>query len=252
VIAGLAALTLSESARAAQPTGLIELRRCALLPKDDYQRIDTLTRQLVAARSELGGQLIGSFYTQYDYSFEGPMDEFSWLWAFPDAAARQRTFTALATAPEWRRFRNAAGAMMRDRGDGLLLRPQGGGWRAPAQPERRLYTVMIHDLDGVDPQAFSDYFEAVLKPRFGRYSRVVPFGAALSETPSAAVPGFGLRPGSVFAWFAQWTDPADETALSGLSPQNVWTDGAPAALLPALKRKPEHLLMFPVDSSPTG
>ncbi len=251
LIAGLVASTLPFRTLAATPPGLIELRRCKLPEGAAYDDIDRLTRQLGEAFAELGAQLLGGFYCEFVYSLDGPLDEFVWLLGYPNLAPRSRALDALATEPRWKLLRNSVDALMRDEANGLLLRPRRGGWSVPEQPSRRLYTAMIHDLHGVDQAEFADYFQSTLVPRLER-GGIRPFATCLSEAAPADVPGFALRADRVFVWFAQWRDPADETMLSLTWRDSEWRDGAPRSLLPALERKPEHLLLFPLESSPTG
>jgi quinol monooxygenase YgiN len=99
---------------------VVELRQYTLRPGQRDVLIELFDRALAEGQEVVGIRLIGWFRDLDD------PNNFVWLRAFPDMAARARALEAFYGGPVWAEHRNEANATMIDSGNVLLLRPAGG------------------------------------------------------------------------------------------------------------------------------
>lgn len=227
---------------------ILELRQYTLYGGRRDELIELFEREFIEPQNALGAHVIGTFRDLDD------PDRFVWIRGFFDVSARKTALETFYTGAVWRAHRDAANATMLDSDNVLLLTPLTPGIAAAGAVRAEtsgLFRVSIHQLAGVDPEAFRSFFRDRLAPQVAANGGEM-YAELASATSPNNFPRLPVREGeSVFVWLARFPDPEAERGfarrLHGLS---GWRDGAPEPLLPALMRKPEVLRLSPTARSP--
>lgn len=227
---------------------IVELRQYTLHGGRRDELIELFEREFIEPQDALGAHVLGTFRDLDD------PDRFVWIRGFSDLETRKTALEAFYTGPVWRAHRDAANATMLDSDNVLLLDPlaRGGALAGSGRAEPPGFIrVLIHQLAGVDPNAFQAFFRDRLAPHVAASGGEVVTELASSTSPNS-FPRLPVREGeSVFVWLARFPDARAEHACSqALSALSGWRDGAPEPLLPALMRKPEVLRLSPTARSP--
>jgi hypothetical protein len=249
---GVAAAT-GIGAQEAGGTGFVEDRVVELRQYTLHRgRRDTLIalfeQHFIEPQNALGAHVIGTFRDLDD------PDRFVWLRGFQDMPTRQKSLEAFYRGPIWQAHRQAANATMVDSDNVLLLRPaSAAAGFAPllgtAGRSQHVVGARIYYLDTVDPGHFAAFFADSMLPRLAELG-ARPMGQFVTES---AANNFRLpirEHDHVFVWFARWDTVKDEEEFfTRWSQVSGWRDEAPAAMLPALMRKPERLRLAPTVRS---
>jgi NIPSNAP len=115
---------------------VIELRQYTLRPGARDVLFELFDRALAEGQEAVGIRMIGWFRDLDD------PNNFVWLRAFSDMAARAQALEAFYGGPVWAEHRNDANATMIDSDNVLLLRPAGGS--VDALRNRRELVASIH------------------------------------------------------------------------------------------------------------
>jgi hypothetical protein len=115
---------------------IVELRQYALRPGQRDVLIELFDRALAEGQEAVGIRMIGWFRDLDD------PNNFVWLRAFSDMAARAQALGAFYGGPVWAEHRNDANATMIDSDNVLLLRPAGGS--VDALRNRQELVASIH------------------------------------------------------------------------------------------------------------
>jgi hypothetical protein len=228
---------------------VLELRQYTLRRGQRDTLIALFERVFIEPQNAHGAYVLGTFRDVDD------SDRFVWIRGFRDMRARQAALEAFYADPVWVANRHAAGATMLDTDNVLLLRPAAPGQgltvstQQPAGPAG-VFVVTIHYLGAVDSSAFAQSFDQFVMPEFVA-AGVRPLARLVSEEAANNFPRLPIRDERVFAWFGRWNTLAEADAFAvKLASLSGWRDALPAAVLPALMRKPERLRLTPTDRSP--
>jgi hypothetical protein len=231
--------------RSTMTGNLIELRQYTLYGGRRDELITLFEREFIEPQDALGARVLGLFRDLDD------PDRFVWLRGFASMAARLDALTAFYGGPVWQAHRAAANATMVDSDNVLLLRIA-GAWPLPGSAgQDSLVRLAIHYLGGVDPAAFLDFFGRSIAPAIAAAGGSVETVLLTSDEPNT-FPRLPVREAeTALIWLSRFTGPGREAAFSALlSAQSGWRDSVPAAILPALMRKPEVLRLAPTARSP--
>ena len=232
--------------RSTMAGNLIELRQYTLYGGRRDELITLFEREFIEPQDALGARVLGLFR-----DFDDP-DRFVWLRGFAGMAARFDALTAFYGGPVWQAHRAAANATMVDSDNVLLLRIAGGAWPSPrSSGPDSLVRLAIHYLGGVDPAAFLDFFGRSLAPAIAAAGGSVETVLLTNGEPNT-FPRLPVREAEpALIWLSRFAGPGREAAFSTLlAAQSGWRDSVPAAILPALMRKPEVLRLAPTARSP--
>ena len=227
---------------------VLELRQYTLHGGQRDTLIALFEQHFIEPQNALGAHVIGTFRDLDD------SDRFVWLRGFQDMPTRQKSLEAFYGGPSWQAHRQAANATMVDSDNVLLLRAAGAaaGFAAPlgtAGHSQHVIGARIYYLESVDPGQFSAFFAGSILGRLAELG-ARPIGKFITES---AANNFRLpirEHDHVFVWFARWDAVNDEEDFSTRwSRVTGWRDEAPAAVLPALMRKPERLRLAPTARS---
>ena len=227
---------------------VLELRQYTLHGGQRDTLIALFEQQFIEPQNALGAHVVGTFRDLDD------PDRFVWLRGFQDMPTRQKSLEAFYGGPMWQAHRQAANATMVDSDNVLLLRPASAGsgfspLLGAAGHSQHVIGARIYYLDSVDSEQFTVFFTGSMLPRLAELG-ARPIGQFVTE---GAANNFRLpirEHDHVFVWFARWDTTKDEEDFSTRWSQvSGWRDEAPAAMLPALMRKPERLRLAPTVRS---
>ena len=224
---------------------LVELRQYTLYGGRRDELITLFEREFIEPQDALGAHVLGLFRDVDD------PDRFVWLRGFAGMVERFDALTSFYGGAVWQAHRTAANATMVDSDNVLLLRIVGGQWPSPrAEAHGSLVRLAIHYLREVDPAAFLDFFKrslaAVIAAAGGSVETVM-----LSSDQRNTFTRLPVREDeSALVWLARFASRDEEDAFTKrFAAQGGWRDSAPAAILPALMRKPEVLRLAPTARS---
>jgi len=205
---------------------ILELRRYTLHPNRRDDLIELFDREFVETQEAEGMELLGQFRDRSD------PDRFTWIRAFPNMDARQRSLTAFYTGPVWQKHRSAANPMLFDNDNVLLLRPAwpGSGFPTkltrPAQAMKgRMVVISIHYLWKRPDEGFATFFKDRLQPALTRAG--LPVDAALvPEEAKNNFPRLPIREGEkLFVWAVRVDgETAWQAALARLERDPAWPE----------------------------
>ena len=224
---------------------LFELRQYTLYGGRRDELIGLFEREFITPQDAVGAHVLGTFTDLDD------PDRFVWLRGFTDMAARFEALTAFYGGPAWQAHRSAANATMVDSDNVLMLRLGRGAWPAVrTNGQGSLVRLAIHYLGGVDPTAFLAFFEQAMAPSVAAAGGTVET-ILLTSAERNSFTRLPIREAEpALIWLARFEDRAQEEGFAHrLSQQSGWRDAAPAAVLPALMRKPEILRLAPTRGS---
>jgi hypothetical protein len=228
---------------------VVELRQYTLRKGGRETLIRMFEEHFAEPQNAVGAHVIGTFRDLDD------PDRFVWLRGFQDMSIRQRSLEAFYGGPVWQAYKQAANATMIDSDNVLLLRPASTGSGFPATQgtaggSSHIIGARIHYLDTVEPTQFAAYFASSILPRVVQLG-ARPIGQFITESAANNFPRLPIREHDhVYVWFARWNAVKDEEEFSRRwSEASGWRDETPAAMLPALMRKPERLRLSPTDRS---
>lgn len=223
---------------------VVELRQYTLHGGKRDTLIELFEREFVEPQNALGARVLGTFRDLDD------PDRFVWLRGFDSMAARAEALTAFYGGPVWRAHREAANATMVDSDNVLLLRPAGEARTLTPGEGGGVVTACIHYLGATAPALFAETFDAALRPRLADLG-AVPFATFVTESSPNSFPRLPVREGEpVFVWLVRSPDErAADAFQAGFARLSGWRDAVPAAVLPALMRKPERLRLAPTATS---
>ena len=186
---------------------VLELRQYKLVAGQRDAFVRLFEREFVETQEASGMRLVGQFRDLDDAS------RFTWLRAFPDMAARERSLTAFYSGPVWRAHREAANGMMIHSENVLLLKPAGpdGALRpsaaraAPdaASPPAGIIVAHLWRLWAEPDAEFARLFQETVRPELEAAGLTVT-GAYLPVRELNTFPRLALREGErLFVWFAR-------------------------------------------------
>jgi hypothetical protein len=219
-------------------TEVVELRQYTLLggQRDELARL--FEREFVSTQEAEGAQVLGTYRDLDD------ADRFIWFRGFETLDDRASALAAFYGGAAWKANREAANATMLDSDNVLLLRPPSG---VKSRPDLRiggeeLMLVSIHYLGATSAAEFAAFFETVMRPALWA-AGAEPLTVFVTEPAQNNFPPLPVREGEpALVWLARFADrPALQRFEDAWSALSGWRDAAPAAVLPALMRKPERL-----------
>jgi hypothetical protein len=240
-LAGAASLQTA-SALASEGAGqVVELRQYTLRKGQRDLLIGLFERHFIEPQNALGAHVLGTFRDLDD------PDRFVWLRGFDDMPQRREALTAFYGGPVWQAHRNAANATMLDSDNVLLLRLRKGlaGGRSGGAVR-----IAIHYLGNADSEAFLAFFDQTMRPMYEQAGARVEAVFVTAAEPNN-FPRLPVREGErVLVWATRFRTLAGEARFeAAVRNASGWRDSAPAALLPALMRKPEVLRLAPTARS---
>ncbi len=228
--------------------GVLELRQYTLYGGKRDTLISLFEERFIESQDELGANVRGIFRDLDD------PDRFVWLRGFEDMGARQRALGAFYGGPVWAAHKGAANATMVDSDNVLLLRPAspGQGLRqlGSASGEEGIYGAFVYALGDVDAGQFAEFFDNAVLPLITA-AGVPSIARLVTEESPNNFPRLPVRAERTFLWMARWASlRGHDDFVSEFANWSGWRDCAPAAVLPALMRKPEQLRLAPTSRSP--
>jgi NIPSNAP protein len=229
---------------------VVELRQYTLRGGRREELINLFEREFIEPQETIGAHVLGIFRDVDD------PDRFVWMRGFKDMAQRHAALQAFYTGPVWRANSRAANATMLDSDNVLLLRPlpKSPGLLAPQRPTPTgIVRISIHNLAEVSSQAFTEFFDATMRPLITEAGGTV-LAELICETQPNDFPRLPVREHeSVFVWLTRFADIGAESKFSELlARRSGWRDQVPESLWPALMRKPEVLRLSPTSRSRLG
>jgi hypothetical protein len=231
--------------------GVLELRQYTLRKAQRDTLITLFEARFIEPQNALGAHVIGTFRDLDD------PDRFVWIRGFRDMATRQQALEAFYREPVWQANKAVVNATIIDSDNVLLLRPAGPDQGFALQTAQRarstseaIVGASIWYLASTDTMEFAQFFQQSMLPKLAAVG-AQPIACLVSdESPNT----FSLLPvrerERTFVWFTRWPGRATEEAfVARWSAQSGWRDAAPAAVLPALMRKPERLRLVPTQRS---
>lgn len=222
--------------------GVCELRQYTLRGGRRDTLVAVFERYFIESQEAVGAHVIGTFLDLDD------ADRFVWIRGFRDMPARTRALDAFYGGPVWQAHRTAANATMVDSDNVLLLRPIApapfAARAATAGEPGGLLGATIHYLGGVDAAEFGRFHVRAILPLLTAAGGE-PIARLVSEESPNEFPRLPVRENErVHVCFTRWPGVAAANAFHArFSALSGWRDGAPEAVLPALMRKPERLLL---------
>jgi hypothetical protein len=226
------------------PDTIVELRQYTLRGGKRDTLIAMFEESFQQPLEDDGIHVIGTFRDLDD------PDRFVWMRGFRDVESRPQALSAFYDGPIWKAKRNAANATMLDSDNVLLLKPAAAD--AGFQPllktaaKDEIIGANIYYLGNVDAQAFTAFFDSVMRPRIEQLG-AQPIARFVSADVPNNFPRLPVREHDrVFIWFARWPSADAESAFAyRFAALSGWRDQTPEALFPALMRKPERLRLLP-------
>ena len=235
---------------AAPQITVVELRQYTLRGGRRDELINLFEREFIESQETIGAHVLGIFRDLDD------PDRFVWMRGFKDMPRRHEALQAFYTGPVWRANSRAANATMLDSDNVLLLRPlpKSAGLLEPRRDTPTgIVRISIHNLAGAPSQAFTEFFEATMRPLIAEAGGTV-LAELVSETQPNDYPGLPVREReSLFVWLTRLADAGAETRFTQLlARRSGWRDQVAEPLWPALMRKPEVLRLSPTPRSRLG
>jgi quinol monooxygenase YgiN len=231
---------------------VVELRQYKIVHGQRDAFISLFDREFVETQEAEGMTLIGQFRDQAD------PDRFTWIRAFPNMEARQKSLTAFYTGPVWLQHRGTANPMLFDNDNVLLLRPASpdSGFRlhrpraaqgkaAPAG----MVVLTIHYLWRQPDEGFTTFFTNQYGPALQRAG--LPIEAALVREEAANnFPRLPVREGEkLFVWATRVdSEAAWQAALARLHQDKQWPN-IQKQLFDLEERPAQRLLLHPTPRS---
>jgi hypothetical protein len=238
-------LASEEQSTKGDPNALIELRQYTLHGGRRDELITLFEREFIEPQDALGAYVLGLFRDLDD------PDRFVWLRGFAGMAERFDALTSFYSGPVWQAHRAAANATMVDSDNVLLFRIVGGQWPSPREEgQTSLVRFAIHYLGTVVPAAFLAFFKGSLAPAIAAAGGHVETVLLTSVERNTFTRLPVRKDEQALVWLTRFASRDEEEAFSKrLAAQSGWRDSAPAAVLPALMRKPEVLRLAPTARS---
>lgn len=253
LIIGLVMAALATAEVQASETGdaqVIELRQYKLEPGTGDAFVALFEDKFVDSQEALGIRLIGQFRDRDD------ADRFTWIRAFADMPARERTLNSFYFGPVWQANREAANPMLVDNDNVLLLRPAAPGLEfGPAKPRNAAapasaVAVIIEYLWKTPDDGFASLFRDRMKPAL-KAAGVDVLGAYVPIDEPNNFPRLPIREDrKLFVWFVRGESHdilAEKLDLAKKSER--WLNEIAAPLHAAEERAPQILHLDPTPQS---
>jgi quinol monooxygenase YgiN len=252
MIAILAALTAAPALSPSQPHPVIELRQYKIVHGQRDRFIALFDKEFLETQEAEGMTVVGQFRDRAD------PDRFTWIRAFPNMDARQKSLTAFYTGATWLAHRGTANPLLFDNDNVLLLRPAWFGSEFSVKAARpapgdkssgRLQLISIHYLWKQPDEGFTAFFKGKMMPVLARAG--IPVEAALVREESLNnFPRLPVREGEkLFVWAASvGSESAWKSALARLARDPEWPS-VEAGLSDYEERPVQRLMLEPTPHS---